>query len=127
MTVTRQQFLSLLEPKLRDIRSDQDFPRYETIYSRYFSTVAQSKKPTETIFNESRHPYTKGLLGAIKRLGAGREVPLQGIPGAVPDLLELPSGCTFHPRCGSADKGCTAVFPPSEVVGPDHECACYKA
>ena len=83
--------------------------------------------PTATIFNEPRHPYTKGLLGTIKRLGAGREVPLQGIPGAVPDLLELPSGCTFHPRCGLADAACTAVFPASEVVGPDHETACYKA
>ncbi len=53
MTVTRQQFLSLLEPKLRDIRSDQDFPRYETIYTRYFREVDQSKKATETIFNRA--------------------------------------------------------------------------
>lgn len=53
MTVTRQQFLSLLEPKLRDIRSDQDFPRYQTIYKAYFRNVVNSKKATETIYNRA--------------------------------------------------------------------------
>ncbi len=53
MTVTRQQFLSLLEPKLRDIRSDQDFPRYETMYSKYFRQVVTSKKAEETVFNRA--------------------------------------------------------------------------
>ncbi len=53
MTVTRQQFLSLLEPKLRDIRSDQDFPRYETIYTTFYRTVVQSKKAKETVFNRA--------------------------------------------------------------------------
>ena len=83
--------------------------------------------PTEAIFNNPRHPYTKGLLGAITRLGAGRQTPLQGIPGAVPDLLDLPSGCTFHPRCELADADCTAAFPPSRAMGVDVTCACYKA
>lgn len=53
MTVTRQQFLSLLEPKLRDIRSDQDFPRYGTLYKQYFRNVVQSKKATETLYNRA--------------------------------------------------------------------------
>jgi len=53
MTVTRQQFLSLLEPKLRDIRNDQDFPRYPRIWTRYFKEVASSKKATETIYNRA--------------------------------------------------------------------------
>src|SRR3990167_3380601 len=53
MTVTRQQFLSLLEPKLRDIRSDADFPRYGSVYKRFFRNVVQSKKATETLFNRA--------------------------------------------------------------------------
>ena len=83
--------------------------------------------PTEAIFNKPRHPYTKGLLGAITRLGAGRQVPLQGIPGAVPDLIDLPSGCTFHPRCALADGKCSAAFPPSRQMSADVSCACYKS
>lgn len=53
MTVTRQQFLSLLEPKLRAIRSDQDFPRYETLYTRYFREKTKSTKASETMFNRA--------------------------------------------------------------------------
>lgn len=53
MTVTRQQFLSLLEPKLRNIRSDQDFPRYETIYPRYYREKVNSKKASETLYNRA--------------------------------------------------------------------------
>jgi len=83
--------------------------------------------PTEAIFNNPRHPYTKGLLGAITRLGAGRQAPLQGIPGAVPDLLDLPSGCTFHPRCELADGECTAAFPPLRAMGINVKCACHHA
>src|SRR5574341_230377 len=50
MTVTRAQFISLLEPILRDIRSDDDFPRRPIIYQRFFD-VLSSKKATETLFN----------------------------------------------------------------------------
>lgn len=53
MTVTRQQFLSLLEPKLRDIRSDADFPRYGSVYKRFFRNIVQSKKATETLYNRA--------------------------------------------------------------------------
>ncbi|MDX1393070.1 MAG: ABC transporter ATP-binding protein [Gemmatimonadota bacterium] len=83
--------------------------------------------PTDRIFDEPLHPYTTGLLRAVPRLGSGRGVPLEGIPGAVPDLLRLPSGCTFHPRCELADEGCTDAFPPTREMGPGRECACYRA
>jgi oligopeptide/dipeptide ABC transporter ATP-binding protein len=82
--------------------------------------------PTDRVFETPYHPYTTGLLGAVSHLGAGRGEPLEGIPGAVPDLLQLPSGCTFHPRCGLADEECTDVFPPLREMGPGRTCACYK-
>jgi peptide/nickel transport system ATP-binding protein len=82
--------------------------------------------PTERIFEDPKHPYTRGLLGAMSRLGEGRAAPLEGIPGSVPDLLQLPAGCTFHPRCSLGDEQCTAAFPPIRVVAPRRECACYK-
>jgi oligopeptide/dipeptide ABC transporter ATP-binding protein len=81
---------------------------------------------TRDMLADPRHPYTKGLLGAIPQLGAGSDVPLEGIPGAVPDLLDLPDGCTFHPRCPLAEADCTVEPPPLEIVGYGRECACYK-
>ena len=80
-----------------------------------------------TLFRDARHPYTQGLLGSAPQLGVGRDEPLRGIPGTVPDFLELPPGCTFHTRCNLADDGCTTAFPPIEEIAPGRQCACYKA
>ena len=79
------------------------------------------------LFNDARHPYTQGLLASAPKLGVGRGEPLRGIPGTVPDFLELPEGCTFHPRCGWADTECVSSFPPTRHIGGGRQCACYKA
>ncbi len=80
----------------------------------------------DTLFRDPRHPYTQGLLESAPRLGVGRGEVLRGIPGTVPDFLELPSGCTFHPRCNLAEDECTRAFPPLEEIAPGRQCACYK-
>ncbi len=82
--------------------------------------------PTEDIFAEPKHPYTRGLLRSIPRLGKGSKNPLQGIPGAVPDFLDLPPGCTFHPRCELGDRGCRKKFPKLFAVDYARQSACYK-
>ncbi len=82
--------------------------------------------PTVEIFEEPKHPYTKGLLGSIPRLGQGSQRPLQGIPGAVPDFLDLPPGCTFHPRCELGDRDCRKKFPKLLTVDYVRQSACYK-
>jgi len=79
----------------------------------------------ERVFRDPRHPYTQGLLRSVPRLGSGRKTPLVGIPGVVPDLLALPPGCSFHPRCPLGDASCTAAFPPLDPVA-GRLCACYK-
>lgn len=81
---------------------------------------------TNTLFQDPRHPYTQGLLKSAPQLGVGRGKLLQGIPGTVPDFLELPTGCTFHPRCSIAEQVCATTAPPIEVFAPDRQCACYK-
>ena len=81
---------------------------------------------TKELFGDPKHPYTQGLLKSVPRLGAGHEEPLTGIPGAVPDFLNLPSGCTFHPRCPIGDASCRTDFPPLEDIAYDRKCACYK-
>ncbi len=82
--------------------------------------------PAGALFRSPFHPYTRGLLASAPRLGSGRGTPLCGIPGSVPDLLSLPPGCTFHPRCPIGDEGCTTIFPPLVEVGAARRCACYK-
>jgi oligopeptide/dipeptide ABC transporter ATP-binding protein len=82
--------------------------------------------PTEELFEEQKHPYTKGLLRSIPELGTGGKKPLKGIPGAVPDFLDLPPGCTFHPRCGYGDRDCRKKFPTLFAVDFVRSSACYK-
>ena len=77
------------------------------------------------ISREPRHPYTRGLMGAIPHLGARAGQALESIPGTVPDLADLPAGCSFHPRCAEAGDDCRAALPRLEDVG-DRLCACYR-
>ncbi|MDP2471219.1 MAG: ABC transporter ATP-binding protein [Candidatus Palauibacterales bacterium] len=77
------------------------------------------------ITQEPRHPYTKGLIGAIPHLGAGSGSPLEAIAGTVPDLTDLPDGCPFHPRCPEAGEDCRSAVPRLQDVG-DRLCACYR-
>lgn len=81
---------------------------------------------TDNLFDRPKHPYTQGLLNSIPRLGSGRGQLPQGIPGSVPDLMNLPSGCTFHPRCSIGDDSCISEFPLIVETSPGHTCACFK-
>lgn len=82
--------------------------------------------PVEALFDNPKHPYTKGLLASVRRK-SDTAAPFRGIPGAVPDLLRLPSGCTFHPRCELADSSCQVAFPAWTAFASGRGCACYKA
>jgi oligopeptide/dipeptide ABC transporter ATP-binding protein len=98
----------------------------EEVVVMYTGRVAEAG-PTRALIDSPRHPYTQGLLGAIPKLGSGSDTPLVGIPGSVPDLLDLPSGCTFHPRCELADETCSVERPSLIPIGRDVRCACFKA
>ncbi|MDB5059607.1 MAG: putative transporter ATP-binding protein [Chloroflexi bacterium] len=77
------------------------------------------------IFYRPRHPYTLGLLQAVPSLTAG-ESEMVSIPGSPPDLIDLPSGCKFHPRCTYAIEQCRAEEPALLTVGPQHGAACLR-
>jgi peptide/nickel transport system ATP-binding protein len=66
--------------------------------------------PVEDVYYDPQHPYTVGLMSSIPRIGDERE-RLQTIPGRMPDLIEMPPGCNFHPRCPYAEESCTRVEP----------------
>jgi oligopeptide/dipeptide ABC transporter ATP-binding protein len=84
--------------------------------------------PTRAIFRQTRMPYTMGLLNSVPRLGLDREAaPLQAIPGNVPNLADLPAGCTFHPRCRHArPMPCVERRPEMEPCGIDHAVRCAR-
>ena len=92
----------------------------------YAGRVCESAS-TKTIFYNPLHPYTRALLEAVPSLALKRE-KLKVIPGAIPNLIEPPSGCRFHPRCEFAkEQLCTLKVPPLLEVEPEHFVACARA
>jgi peptide/nickel transport system ATP-binding protein len=77
------------------------------------------------IFRAPRHPYSLGLLSSFPALH-GPRVALEGIPGSPPDLRNMPSGCTFHPRCGYVFGRCRSDSPPLlDLDGGTRAAACW--
>jgi peptide/nickel transport system ATP-binding protein len=91
------------------------------------------KASVEELYYDPKHPYTVGLMSSIPRVGDGRD-RLQTIPGTMPDLVELPSGCSFHPRCPFAEEQCTRTEPPltdvetgrEATLDTEHAAACIE-
>jgi peptide/nickel transport system ATP-binding protein/oligopeptide transport system ATP-binding protein len=98
--------------------------RIEVMYAGKVVEEAQ----TLAIFEDPKHPYTRGLLRSIPKLGQraqhGRQ-RLQEISGIVPSLYELPSGCSFYPRCPDAKAVCQERPPGLTDVGDNHRVRCW--
>jgi peptide/nickel transport system ATP-binding protein len=85
--------------------------------------------PVGELFAVPLHPYTRGLMAAVPRLGAtvdARHNRLAEIPGMVPSLREAVRGCSFAPRCAFASERCRMEYPPIEEAVPDHFVACWN-
>ncbi len=80
------------------------------------------------LFQAPRMPYTAKLMNSVPRLHIGGErIPLEAIPGSVPDPTNLPPGCAFVPRCSHALEGKCDVAPPDlEEVSPGHSVRCAR-
>jgi oligopeptide/dipeptide ABC transporter ATP-binding protein len=89
----------------------------------YGGIVAESGTVRD-IFENPKHPYTKGLLEAIPTDQVERGM-LRGIHGAPPSFLKPPTGCRFHPRCPARMSHCHLHPPAVARIGPTHETACY--
>lgn len=77
----------------------------------------------KSIFSHSKHPYTRGLLESTTRVD--KEISrLSSIPGNIPDMIDPPTGCRFHPRCPLADNRCARQEPPAflQVSGGYSKC-----
>ena len=83
----------------------------------------------ESLFYAARHPYTKGLLASIPKIGSGSKRTrkrVAPIPGAVPNVYRMPTGCSFHARCPEMISGlCEREVPGSYQVTEDHRVSCF--
>ena len=92
-----------------------------------YAGTAMEKAERRELFYHNHHPYTEGLLASIPQPGADRSKRLLPIHGTPPSLIQLPTGCPFHPRCPYAFDRCREETPPLESVHgrPDHLSACW--
>lgn len=77
--------------------------------------------PVKEIFKNPLHPYTRALLESIPKPGS----TFKSIPGTVPNLVNPPSGCRFHPRCAYALEKCSREIPELMQVSGEHYVACH--
>jgi oligopeptide/dipeptide ABC transporter ATP-binding protein len=81
--------------------------------------------PIRALFRQPAHPYTLGLLQSVPRPDLPKDVELAYIDGAPPDMIRLPPGCPFYPRCAFARDRCSTEKPPLLPVENDHAAACW--
>ena len=81
--------------------------------------------PTREVFNNPIHPYTIGLKESQPALGGSQSEYLKPIPGTVPNMLDVPQGCPFHPRCKHTMEICRTEFPERKTKGSNHSIACH--
>ena len=80
----------------------------------------------DAVYHQPRHPYTAGLLQSVPRMDKPRSEPILPIPGNPPDMLNLPAGCAFRPRCSFATEQCLER-PKMKGVANGQEVACWNS
>lgn len=94
------------------------------VYVMYAGKIMEQAETFE-LFYHTMHPYTKGLLDSIPRIGQNAE-RLHTIPGVVPNLLHLSQGCPFSNRCEYATDQCRTEKAQLHPVAPDHQVRCFR-
>ena len=96
--------------------------RVNVMYAGRIVETASAKE----LYANPRHPYTLGLLRSVPRLDETRKEKLEPIEGLPPDLVNLPQGCSFYPRCRFHIDKCLSDRPPLMLVGEKHMSACWE-
>ncbi len=100
----------------------------EKVIVMYCGQIVETADVRE-LFKRPAHPYTSGLLDSVSTMDKNprkrnHKLRLQEIPGIVPGLTELPSGCRFQPRCSQAFHDCENEVPALQEIAPGHLCRC---
>lgn len=80
--------------------------------------------PTKQILSDPKHPYTRALLNSVPNISASVE-SMKGIPGSTPNPSDVPSGCSYHPRCPLADEQCVHEDPEIDTLTEIHDSSCH--
>lgn len=83
--------------------------------------------PTAEVLGEPRHPYTRALISVIPVPNPRRRHKREILQGEIPNPIDIPTGCRFHPRCPAAITDCSRIDPQLESVGWQHQVACILA
>ena len=127
------QILSLLKNLTKEANSSLILITHDLgVVARYADKVAvmYGGRVVETayareLYKNPQHPYTEGLMASIPKLDGDPGSRLYTIEGQPPDLSNLPSGCSFNPRCPHAQDKCTMSKPELAEVAPNHLRACF--
>lgn len=92
----------------------------------YLGQIIESG-PTRKLFKNPVHPYTKALLEALPLRGCTRRERKVRLKGYIPSPINIPSGCTLHPRCPYAQPVCSEVVPELRMAADDHFVSCHFA
>jgi peptide/nickel transport system ATP-binding protein len=82
--------------------------------------------PTIAVLQEPRHPYTRALISVVPVPNPRRRHKRTILEGEIPDPIDIPAGCRFHPRCPDAIPECRETDPQLHAVAPGHEVACIR-
>ena len=82
--------------------------------------------PIKDIFHDPQHPYTIGLLNSAPKITRSKESGLEFIEGSPPDMIHLPPGCPFAPRCVYVTEKCLSERPALEETSSSHMAACWN-
>jgi oligopeptide/dipeptide ABC transporter ATP-binding protein len=125
----QKEILNLLEEKVRDEKLSVLYITHDLgvakrlcdrIYVMYSGNIVETALTSELLKNPL-HPYTQGLLNSIPKLTEGE---IKGIEGSIPDNINPPSGCRFHPRCFMAKEVCRLYKPTPMEINHTHLIAC---
>jgi oligopeptide/dipeptide ABC transporter ATP-binding protein len=81
--------------------------------------------PRDALYESPAHPYTRALLDSVPRIGTGKRTPGSALRGDIPNPMNPPSGCHFHPRCSRASAVCSEVVPALSSIADGHIAACH--
>jgi oligopeptide transport system ATP-binding protein len=100
--------------------------RYADRVNVMYAGKIVERASAKELYRNPRHPYTLGLLKSVPRLDQARKGRLDPIEGVPPDLINVPPGCPFNPRCSYRIDKCTQEIPPLMQANEAHEVACWE-
>jgi peptide/nickel transport system ATP-binding protein len=126
------QILTLMRDLMREVQTSILFITHDLgviaeiadrVAVMYAGQIVEEASVRE-LFSEPLHPYTQGLLASLPRLSE-LDKEIEHLPGSVPDALNPPKGCSFHPRCKHATDQCMTIAPSFLIRRSGHKVACH--